>query len=358
MTVRKRGSVWYYDFQIRGTRYREALPEARTKDEAREAETKAKREVFDGLWQSKRLTAPTLRKYVDDVFLPWSKANKTGRGDNNRCAALCAAMGNLPLDQISVIQIEGFKQQQQKLEKNPITINHYLATLGQILRQAINQGLIKENPCAKVRPLRQEPHRTRYLTQVEEERLFEAIDVELEREDLTREARRNLESLRAAITIALATGMRQGEIYGLTWDRVDFSRNTITLARTKTNKTRVIPIGARLRELLLSLFESRGDSQKALPGRYHGAYWGPVRKAAGIEDFRFHDLRHTAATRLAEMGTDPFTISAILGHTNVQMTARYAHATSDGTRRAIEGLSDYGRERLKIVSIEERRKQG
>lgn len=358
MTVRKRGAVWYYDFQIRGIRYREAIPEAQTKAEAREAETKAKRDVFDGVWQSKRHQAPTLRKYVDDVFLPWSKANKISRGDKNRCRTICGALGDYALDQISVIQIEGFKQQQQKAGKNPITINHYLATLGQILRQAVDQGLIKENTCAKVRPLRQDPHRTRYLSGEEEARLFASIDAEIMREDLTREARRNLESLRAAVTIALATGMRQGEIYGLHWWQVDFSRNTITLDRTKTNRARVIPIAGALRELLLLLHSNRGDSQKVLAGKFHGDYWGQVRRVAEIEDFRFHDLRHTAATRMAELGVDPFTISAILGHTNVQMTAKYAHATGEGTRRAVEALSDYAKARPKIVSIEEKRKQG
>lgn len=358
MAVRKRGSVWYYDFSIRGVRYREAIPEAQTKAEAREAEVKTKREIFDGVWQSKRRQVPTLREYVDEIFLPWSLANKTGRGDNNRCETLCAAMGSLPLDQIAVIHIEGFKQQQQKAGKSPTTINHYLATLNQIMRQAVDRGLIRDNPCAKVRPLRQGPHRTRYLTVDEEARLTAAIRAELNREGLTAQAGRNLASLLAAVTIALATGMRQGEIYGLTWASVDFSRNTITLERTKTNRGRVIPISSPLRELLLLLDSSRGKSQKVLAGKYHGEYWGRVVKAAGIEDFRFHDLRHTAATRLAEVGTDPFTISSILGHSNVQMTARYAHATGEGTLRAVERLGDYGQERHKIVSIEERRKRG
>lgn len=356
MSVRKRGATWYYDFQIRSIRYREAIPEAQTKAEAREAETKAKREVFDGVWQSKRRQVPTLRAYVEETFLPWSEANKASRGDSNRCETLCAAMGALPLDQIAVIHIEGFKQRQQKLGKNPITINHYLATLNQIMRQAVDRGLIRDNPCAKVRPLRQSPHRTRYLAPDEEARLFAAIEAELARDDLTRQARLNLEALRSAVRIALATGMRRGEIYGLAWMSVDFSRGTITLERTKTNRGRVIPMGSSLRELLLLLDSNRGDSRKVLAGRYHGVYWGRVVRAAGIADFRFHDLRHTAATRMAEVGTDPFTISAILGHSSVQMTAKYAHATGEGTREAVERLGEYGQD--KIISIEERRKRG
>jgi len=61
---------------------------------------------------------------------------------------------------------------------------------------------------------------------------------------------------------------------------------------------------------------------------------------AKIEDFRFHDLRHTAATRLADAGTDAFTIAAILGHSTIQMSARYTHATDERKRRAVERMSE------------------
>jgi integrase len=67
--------------------------------------------------------------------------------------------------------------------------------------------------------------------------------------------------------------------------------------------------------------------------------WTTALKDAKIEDFRFHDLRHTAATRLADAGTDAFTIAAILGHSTIQMSARYTHATDERKRRAVDRMS-------------------
>jgi integrase len=71
--------------------------------------------------------------------------------------------------------------------------------------------------------------------------------------------------------------------------------------------------------------------------------WKSVTKKAGVEDFRFHDLRHTAATRMAEAGVDIRMIAELLGHSTIQMTMRYAHATDDAKRRAAEALEAYTR---------------
>ena len=171
---------------------------------------------------------------------------------------------------------------------------------------------------------------TRYLTAEEEQRLMNALTG-------------RLAYLKPIVRLALLTGMRRGEIYGLQWEVVDFTRRLLTLSVTKSGRSRFIPISTAVIELLTSLHpqpsgpvfvDERGRQRK------HNQFdWEDARRLAQLQNFRFHDLRHTAATRLAESGVDVFTIAALLGHTNVQMTARYAHATGEGMRKAVEGLN-------------------
>jgi len=99
--------------------------------------------------------------------------------------------------------------------------------------------------------------------------------------------------------------------------------------------------------------------REEIEGQVKFELWQAALKRAEIVDLRFHDLRHTAATRMAELGVDAFTIAAILGHKSVQMTARYAHATSPGTRQAVEKLANYGQVVASLSQASEaRRKAG
>lgn len=137
--------------------------------------------------------------------------------------------------------------------------------------------------------------------------------------------------------------MRLTEITSLTWQRVDFQRGCIYVTNTKNGKDRTIPMNDQTRSVLLSLRNTSGDADKvftALP-IISMAFPKACRKA-GIEDFHFHDLRHTFATRLADSGVDVVTIAALLGHSTIQMATRYTHPTDERNRRAIQALSGYG----------------
>ena len=330
MAVYKRQSRFYYDFCIRRTRYRAAIPEARTKAQAERAETQAREEIYTGRYGGRK--APTLKAFISETFLPWARENKRShRVDGYRCNNLIAALGNLTLDQIGPLQIEKYKRDRLGI-RAARTVIHELNTLSQILGQAVDQNLITSNPCRKVRKPKPAPARQRYLTPEEESRLLAA---------LTEPLLPGQRELRHAITIALNTGMRQGEIYSLRWHQLDFGRQVVTLRHTKTNQPRTIPLNRVLRELLTRLHADPERDEQVLTRCYHSRLWMDTCRRAGITGLTFHDLRHTAATRLAESGVDTFTISAILGQTTVQMTARYAHATSDGTRRAVEALGGY-----------------
>ena len=142
--------------------------------------------------------------------------------------------------------------------------------------------------------------------------------------------------------MAINTGMRQGEIFDLTWFDVDLLRGVIHIRVSKNGKDRFVPINQTVRAMLEGLPHS---NEHVFPSpRTKGRLVDVKRRfdfaksEAGIKDFRFHDLRHTAATRMADCGADAFTLAAIFGWSDVRMALRYTHATDEAKRRAVENL--------------------
>jgi integrase len=148
--------------------------------------------------------------------------------------------------------------------------------------------------------------------------------------------------------------MRRGEILGLKWTDIDMKNEVIYLSDTKNGESRHVPISNRLRSTLATLTRRIG-SDYVFTGRsgwraigkdakpFHDvrtAFEGACRKA-GIEGFRFHDLRHTAASHMVMAGVPMKTIGEILGHKTASMTERYSHLTPEHKRKAVEALPDW-----------------
>ena len=153
--------------------------------------------------------------------------------------------------------------------------------------------------------------------------------------------------LRHVVTVALGTGMRKEEILSLRWSHVDLQRNLIFVAKPKCRgdkrQTKGIPTSSAVRAVLLELqARARGeyvfaDRKGARPsGSGIQAAFKKALVEAKIENFRFHDLRHTFGTRLGERGVSPFIIAELMGHSDIKMTARYTHPTEEGKRAAVE----------------------
>jgi integrase len=144
------------------------------------------------------------------------------------------------------------------------------------------------------------------------------------------------------------------------WSQVDFQRNFIHLIRTKSGKQRAVPINSIVREELRALQLKSGSefvftspfTGRALTGCKRA--FTKARKLAGVEDLHFHDLRHTAATRMADTGAEPSTIKDILGHSDIRMTDRYTHAVEARKRTALERLANFGRS-AEVISLYERK---
>jgi integrase len=137
------------------------------------------------------------------------------------------------------------------------------------------------------------------------------------------------------IVFALNTGMRQGEILNLQWQDVDFTRGTLVVVMKSKNGTRrTIPLNTKAYELLASKQGATGVSKgpvfrtprgNELKVRFLVREFCEARDRAGIPNFRFHDLRHTFATRLVQRGIDLYKVQRLLGHKTSHMTQRYAH---------------------------------
>jgi integrase len=195
---------------------------------------------------------------------------------------------------------------------------------------AIDWGYAKDNPVRRVKLFSEKDNlKERILTDDEEEKLLEA----------------STSHLRPIILTALHTGMRRGEILGLKWHQVDLAKRIIRVEKTKSGKNRFIPISEFLMLELVKLKKENGTSQFVFlnprtrkPMTDVKTSFNAATRRAGIYGLRFHDLRHTFASRLVEMGFDLITVKDLLGHNSVITTQRYTHANAEQKKKAVHAL--------------------
>ncbi|MBK1716663.1 tyrosine-type recombinase/integrase [Thiocystis violacea] len=220
--------------------------------------------------------------------------------------------------------------------RSPATVNRYLAVLSHAFTVAVKEwGWIESNPLLKVTKPKEPRGRVRYLSDAERERLLEAC-----------QAGGNPD-LYLAVVLALSTGARQQEIMGLRWGQVDFARRVAILEETKNDERRALPLtGLALERLRERAKVRRLDTDLVFPGRVHPSHpvdlrtpWETALKRAEITDFRWHDLRHSAASYLAMGGASLAEIAAILGHKTLSMVKRYAHLSDDHTSAVVERMN-------------------
>jgi integrase len=186
--------------------------------------------------------------------------------------------------------------------------------LSKVFTLAVRHEKADLNPCQSVKRFALDNERVRYLTEDEEQWLFEAMG--------------DNQQLKDIVTVALHTGMRRGEIFNLKWFDLDFDRGLIQVRKTKTKLNRVVPMNAKVREVLNQQGRTRefvftslktGERLKDVKKAFNTA-----RVEAGIPDFQLRDLRHSCATRLSDRGEELVTVAEILGHTDIRMTKRYS----------------------------------
>ncbi len=215
------------------------------------------------------------------------------------------------------------------------TVNRYLAALSAAFGVAVSEWQwVKENPFARVRREKESQGRTRFLSSDERTALLSAC-----KESTSK-------NLYLVTLLALSTGMRQSEILNLEWDHISFDRNTITLFKTKNKEVRVVPMVGIARSLLQDHGKVRSlKNPFVFQGRHHThanfprKAWGTALKKAEIENFTFHDCRHSAASELAMNGASLHEIAAVLGHKTLAMVQRYAHLSEQHTISVVERMN-------------------
>jgi integrase len=216
------------------------------------------------------------------------------------------------------------------------TVVRYLAALSHAFSVAMKEwGWVEDNPLRKVTKPKEPRGRIRCLEENDRKTLLQACSTSTSAH------------LYPVVVLAISTGMRKGEILGLHWSQVDLVRERITLHETKNGDRRGVPLAGLALTLLRALSTDRrtdtelvfSSSLVARPIQLKKAWKTALRKA-GINDFRFHDLRHCAASYLVMNGASLPEVGEILGQRSVQMTKRYAHIVEGHSKRIVTAMNE------------------
>lgn len=326
MAIYQRGNNWYIDFTFKGQRIRESIGPSRKGAEKVIAKKKA--EIAENKFLDVRKDPSPIRFYdFAKEYLQWAKANKklsSFQRDLCSLRVLNKEFEKKIIQEITTWQIEKYKVK-RKEEVKPATLNRELALIKHLYAKGIEWGRCKENPAKKVKLLRGEVKRVRFLTPEEIQNLLSSCP----------------DHLRPLITVAVHTGMRKGELLDLMWDQVNFEQGFITLLDTKNHERRDIPMNETVKTTLRAMDRQDEYVFSGFYGRrfdrikrsFHDAL-----KKSVIEDFRFHDLRHTFASNLVMAGEDLNTVRELLGHKDLTMTLRYAHLAPGKKSKAVNVL--------------------
>ncbi len=270
------------------------------------------------------LSADALRRTVTDAIVRFNKTHLAGlRSAGNRRIQLRwwrERIGETLLCQVTPPMIAELRDELTE-ERLAATVNRYVAALSRIFSLACSDwGWADHNPCRSVRRLKEPRGRVRFLSEDECQQLLEAC--------LNRSR-----DLYLAVVLALSTGARQMEIWGLRWSQVDFQHKRIILTETKTEEIRSLSLQDHALELMRERSRVRRlDTDRVFPSRKNPEkpfnFRVPFRDtlaSAGIKDFRWHDLRHTAASYFAMSGATDRELQEFGGWKSPEMVRRYAH---------------------------------
>lgn len=246
---------------------------------------------------------------------------------------------------VSAVDEDVVREGRRKLEHQelkPQTVKHYLKFLRQMLNWAVKEKRLAKNPLTEITMPSVDPipeGGTRFLSQVEEEKLLSALGAKYA----------------PWARLAILTGMRSGEQFSMKWTDVNLDVGIVTLPTTKSGGVQYVTLSDEAK-LILRGFTSWERSKWVFPSRnpathhnvrnFYRRVWMPAVKDVGLKGLRWHDLRHTFASRAAMSGATPNTIAALLRHSGLALVQRYAHLSREHLGREVERVSNYGKEIL------------
>jgi integrase len=270
--------------------------------------------------------ADLIERYIATIC----RTKKTGHRQAQQLREWKKQLGNFPVKSIHPRNIATARDN-LAAGRAPATVARYLAALSHVFTLAVKDWQVAaDNPVRSIIWPREPRGRVRFLSDPERARLLDA----------SRKV-----GLFPLVSVAIMTGCRRGELVGLTWSAVDFKRRRLILLETKNDERRRVPLMPAAFEIVRGLHESArnraggalvfGLTDNQVTTRWRRALW-----LAGIDDFRFHDLRHTAASYLAMSGATTNEIAEILGHKTLSMVKRYAHLTESHSARVLEKMGE------------------
>lgn len=264
-----------------------------------------------------------------------------------RYKTLRDAFGNLPAESLTPREIkQGLSKLATDREWKPASFNRHKAFLSLAYRLGIENEKLSVNPVRLVRRRREDNGVIRWLSADEETKLRAVLEAEYPGEV-------------PAFDLALHTGMRKSEQYGLTWNYVDLMRQQITIPKSKHGGIRYIPLDQTAVNALLSLRRrSDGNGKVMVLGKSgHGYQAGHQLKTpkewflaacrkAGVASFTWHCLRHSFCSRLVMAGVPLAVVKELMGHKSIMTTMRYAHLAPDHGVDAVSKLDDWTKQYL------------
>jgi integrase len=319
-SIRKRDGRWRVQVRKRG--HKPQFASFGQKHEAlawaRQLESEMERGVFVSRVEAERTT---IKELLDRYEVEVTPGKASARREKQRLGQLRHAFGHRFIGQLRAQEVAAYRDQRLAKGLAGATVTKELATLAHAVDTGRREwGIhLPENPVKLVKRPRTAPGRDRRLGTGEEGRLLAAC-----------EASRS-PALPVLVRLAIETAMRLGELLALEWKHVDLQRRVAFLPHTKNGQSRSVPLSPAAVDLLASW-------PRSLAGRVFPQWtradsvenvWRRAVARAGLEDLRFHDLRHEATSRLFERGLNPMQVAAITGHKTLQMLKRYTHLRAE-----------------------------
>jgi len=348
-----RSRVWYFDYHNRDGR-RRLLRIGDLKDfhpmAARDQALRLSRQVKEGgdpaadqadaRQAARRNTAPTLRSYLDGVYVRRHlQDRKSGTATADRIRKAWAPLLDLSLSGLTAATLARHREGRLEAGVKASTLNRDRTALMHLLKCAVAEGVVEGDPADGFERLKENGgQRLRWLGQrdPDERRRFQAV------------LQRQPHYIRALVGLALETGLQRGEIFNLRWTDVDLQAREL-LCRSGTSKPRGIPLNQSAVDILRFWRDAAGKviniDGLVFPNPKTGRPYTSIKRAwaslvteARVEDFRFQDCRHDYASRLVMAGVPLHVVGSLLGHSTVQLTERYLSLVEDGRRAAVEML--------------------
>jgi integrase len=341
MSTRRFKNWWWVDFRVNHTRYRVRSPE-NSQAGAKSYEAVLRKRLAAG--ESLKPVPPpppetTFAEFSSQWFETYVRTNNKPSTQRARRQTLrkhlVPAFGDLALSAIDVARVERYKRAKLAEGLSARSINHHVGTLSTCLHDAMEWGSLAAVP--KLKLLRNPYLQFDFLSHQEADRLVAAVTPG---------------PWRTMVTLALNTGLRIGEMFGLQWNDIDITARQLVVRRsivygivgsTKNNRERQIPLSATAVAALATMPQDNQfvfHRKNGKPLIYPTARWQMAQACAhaGLRNIHWHVLRHTFASWLVADSVPLPIVQGLLGHANIEMTMRYSHMAPSSFRSAIDVL--------------------